>query len=364
MKKFFILTVIVISCILNCVTTFALNSHDLPNNVPFNEVLGLDSIDSITKGVIVFKDGKSAEMSLQDTKNLMEMHWDLAMDRVVSPVNYDTTETYYNIYTADKKFSLTGGSGICYGSFGEENYVWFFPYLGNARIALSFYDEEMYQKYHDLAVNSNESFEFPLNNDCLKLPTDNWAIPEIKKAATNNILPYSLMKDYKLPITREDFCKIIGLMLAQKAYNPSDDREGLQNIGILLEEKGITEITDPKFDDYEHVRTEIKYMYNLGIVSGKGKNTFYPNGTLTREEAARILHNTAKVFASDSTFPSEVTTFSDENEISLWAKEDVDFVVSNGILIGMGENRFTPKGKLTVQQAIISVQRLYTHLSK
>lgn len=55
----------------------------------------------------------------------------------------------------------------------------------------------------------------------------------------------------------------------------------------------------------------------------------------------------------------EATAFSDDGEISAYAKNAVAFMTEKGIIGGMGNNKFEPKGDATVEQALkIAVEML------
>ena len=55
-------------------------------------------------------------------------------------------------------------------------------------------------------------------------------------------------------------------------------------------------------------------------------------------------------------------TFSDDKEISDWAKESVYFMNEKNIIIGVGNNRFSAKNTATREQAIIISNRCFETL--
>lgn len=97
--------------------------------------------------------------------------------------------------------------------------------------------------------------------------------------------------------------------------------------------------------------------YQLGIVNGKSEGRFEPNASITRQEAAVMLRNTAAVLEIDA--PLSVSSFADINDIAPWAKDAVDFVSSAKIMDGTGNGRFSPQGLYTRQQAYITILRIY-----
>jgi hypothetical protein len=61
-------------------------------------------------------------------------------------------------------------------------------------------------------------------------------------------------------------------------------------------------------------------------------------------------------------FTSSRSTFADNSLISSWAFDAVGEMQGSGIMGGVGNNRFDPRGNYERQQAIITMLRLYEHL--
>jgi len=217
------------------------------------------------------------------------------------------------------------------------------------------YVQEYAQKYNYVFV--------PL----LFIWTDNseWGTPELKKADELKIFPDTLKeKDLASNITRAEFAAI-----CVKAC------EKLTGTALL------PAITDP-FTDTDDI--EVLKAYNAGITTGVSETEFAPNALLTREQAATMLTRVFKKatipgwsVASDKDHPLKYTVppmFSDDANISDWAKESVYFMAANGIINGMGDNKFAPKNTTTEEeaagyanatreQALIIAVRMITNLS-
>ena len=58
--------------------------------------------------------------------------------------------------------------------------------------------------------------------------------------------------------------------------------------------------------------------------------------------------DTDSQFHLDYKMPSP---FVDDSDISAWAKDSVYFMVANGIINGIGDNRFAPRNTTTEQEA-------------
>lgn len=172
-----------------------------------------------------------------------------------------------------------------------------------------------------------------------------WAAGTISGAVSAGIVPSDLQNGYQKNITRKEFCQIIDAML-QKS---------------LPDYNGALYATGIDYNDARAALTDtwdisVINCYRFGIVDGVGNNKFNPNGSLTREQAAKILMDAAKTIGLSG--GSGSMTFADAAQISSWAKEGVSYAVANGIMNGTGNNNFTPKGYFTREQAIATVYRM------
>lgn len=164
-----------------------------------------------------------------------------------------------------------------------------------------------------------------------------WADGEIRRAYTLDAAPYS-MKDtliYTENTTREDFCDILSHMLTQKGKLPSEITTG--------------------FTDTEN--KNILLLASAGIVSGYEDSTFRPNGSITREEAALLLHKAAQYMGYSSS--ASEYTYADNDSISDWSRDSVYAMNSAEVMTGMGDDIFAPKGGYTNEQSIATILRLY-----
>ena len=115
-----------------------------------------------------------------------------------------------------------------------------------------------------------------------------------------------------------------------------------------------TAFRDVKADAY--YAPYVAWAESKGIVKGTGFGKFEPNRTITREEMAVILDK----FLSDQNKTYSSTNkgqFNDGAKVSSWAKESVEKMTNQGLLSGVGNGNFVPKGSFTRAQA---AQVLYT----
>ena len=169
-----------------------------------------------------------------------------------------------------------------------------------------------------------------------------WAGKEIEEAEKEDLIPESLInKDLTLPINRLEFAGV-----AVKTY------ENLTGV------KSLPVINNP-FTDTDDL--DVLKAYNIGITDGTSDTTFDPYTLLSREQCATMLTRVFKRAAlagwtldTDSQFHLDYkmpSPFVDDSDISAWAKDSVYFMVANGIINGIGDNRFAPRNTTTEQEA-------------
>ncbi len=98
---------------------------------------------------------------------------------------------------------------------------------------------------------------------------------------------------------------------------------------------------------------------NKGIINGYEDNTFGIGEYITRQDTAVILLRAAGI---DSFTKNEAVEFTDNEDISDYAKEAVEFLSGSGIISGMGNGTFAPKGNLTRAQAAKLFYGLLMHI--
>ena len=96
----------------------------------------------------------------------------------------------------------------------------------------------------------------------------------------------------------------------------------------------------------------VSILSDLGVFAGKGDNTFDPNGTLTRAEAAVIASKLDTGAAGQKIdWTSSTCSFADVD--AAWSYAYINYASQHGIMDGVGGNKFNPNGTLTVAEAIV-----------
>lgn len=134
-------------------------------------------------------------------------------------------------------------------------------------------------------------------------------------------------------VKREEFVK----MLVQMA-----------DITVLKYENEFSDvIPDAWYEDY------VNTAYNNGIVKGIGKGEFGVGKNISREDMCVMAYNT--LLKMGITLPSGTNSFSDESDISEYAKSPVKALNSAGVVNGIGDNLFNPKGNATRAEAAVII---------
>ncbi|NLV51226.1 MAG: S-layer homology domain-containing protein [Clostridiales bacterium] len=164
--------------------------------------------------------------------------------------------------------------------------------------------------------------------------------------------------EYPEPISRVDFCHLIGRILA-KDKNLSSSR--------LYSEAVNAGYRSPFSDMTRVIWNYDAFLANsLGIIEGVSEETFDPFGTLTREQAAVILAKTIIAIRpslrQDTTDYTADKTITDRDEISSRALNYIGFVIDQGVMRGTGNGAFAPREPFTVEQAMVTCYRLCRRL--
>lgn len=172
----------------------------------------------------------------------------------------------------------------------------------------------------------------------------NWAEEEVDEAIALEAITDSLILNYQEGLTRAEFAELL-----VKTYESMID--------AVVD---ISTVKNP-FDDTDKVY--LLKAYSVGIVSGTSATTFSPDQLVTREQLVvmmvRMIEQVElKLSVSILDSQMAVDPFEDQSCMATWAKASIDKAVANGIVSGVGDNRFNPKGNSSKEQAIIINYRL------
>lgn len=173
-----------------------------------------------------------------------------------------------------------------------------------------------------------------------------WAVRELEEAVALGIIPECLLgEDLTQPITRAEFAAV-----SVKVY------EALS--GAKAEPIAVNPFTDTNDE-------EVLKAFNVGVTNGMSDSTFEPETLLNRQTAATMLTRVYKKVAlagwtleTDGSFSEQFRSmftqpepFADDASISGWAKDSVYFMAANGIINGVGGNKFAPRAVTSAEEA-------------
>ena len=102
------------------------------------------------------------------------------------------------------------------------------------------------------------------------------------------------------------------------------------------------------FDDVKGkwYQNEVQALQDVGIIYGFKDGTFGGDKTITRQEAATFITRMLSHMNVDVTVANSID-FIDIDEISAFAKDSVQYLASQDVLVGGGDNKFNPTNNLT-----------------
>jgi hypothetical protein len=154
-----------------------------------------------------------------------------------------------------------------------------------------------------------------------------------------------MQNTYEKIITRAEFCRM-SVRFAEYATSKTIDEIMAEN-GVSRDLDAFTDTSDP----------DILAAYALGITMGTAPGIFSPNGTFDRQQAATMLMRVCKVIGMDVAGPPN-SGFADLFTADAWAVDGINFCYANDIMVGTGNNNFSPKAEYTRQQSILTFDRI------
>ncbi|CAM4348814.1 streptogramin lyase [Paenibacillus endophyticus] len=103
--------------------------------------------------------------------------------------------------------------------------------------------------------------------------------------------------------------------------------------------------------------------YRLGLVNGYEDGSFRPSGVINRQEMVTILFNALKYAGHIEAIPAEeadkwLEGFSDEGEISPWARQAAAYAVKHEWMQGTGEGRLSPAAEANRAQGAVLIYNM------
>lgn len=157
-----------------------------------------------------------------------------------------------------------------------------------------------------------------------------------------------------------------GLMngVDRESFEPDGYMTRAQLVTILYRAAGSpigsggTAYSDVKRGDW--YEASVAWASRMGVVNGMGDGKFDPDGNITREQLAAILYRYSGA-TPDRT--DHLAAFSDGHEISAYARDALNWAVGRGILSGMGDGKLSPGHTATRAQTAAMLTRYLKNAS-
>ena len=147
------------------------------------------------------------------------------------------------------------------------------------------------------------------------------------------------------------------------AFNPSADITRADLMDMLIKAAGLSDETAIcTFSDVQEgtpYYQSVAAAQKLGITMGTGSGKFGADDKLTRQDMAVWLYKISLLTEADLNADKEIAAFADRSDISSYAAEAVDEMVKAGLLSGMGNNAFQPRGHTTRAQSAVVAYFLF-----
>ncbi len=158
------------------------------------------------------------------------------------------------------------------------------------------------------------------------------------------VLPQKTFEDtvkhpYRHAITELASRRIIS-GVSEKRFQPDSAITRAQFAAIVVKSLGLPIKSKGQFQDVSKDSMFAPYIdtaFSYGIIQGVTANTFLPNKTITKQEAAVMLMNAAKLCGQNTEFSNEeirdiLAQFSDYTHTADWARNGLAFCYKDGIL--------------------------------
>ncbi len=303
-------------------------------------------IDNTGKEIMpaIFKDVRVSENNIFAVSKSNGWGYINTEGEVLLPLQYDLVTRFRNGKAAiimDDELAIIDEKFNILQAFEKADYWYDLFYIGDVDAIMMAYDKS------------------------IQTPCSKWATEYVLLADSIGIIGNNLKTKYHANITRKEFCELLMTAIYRNTLNEKMDRSYIQVQRINEAESKLN--VNPFVDINNNL---VNLAYYMGIVKGTDGNHFNPQGEITRQEAAVMLLRAYKICyyqPNDKELKnlegySEkglARDFKDSKNIAEWAKEGVEKAFDKHLMNGVGNKMFDPLGKYTVEQAIITIIRLY-----
>ena len=119
--------------------------------------------------------------------------------------------------------------------------------------------------------------------------------------------------------------------------------------------EGTAKFTDVGDDWYTEA---VVWATDTGVVKGYDDGTFRPDGNVTREQIAALIHRYAAYLGLASDASGDLSGFGDADMVGKWALDDVKWAVGEGVIKGNDKKMLNPKGTATRAEVATILMRV------
>ncbi|MCI9045163.1 MAG: DUF4430 domain-containing protein [Peptococcaceae bacterium] len=187
---------------------------------------------------------------------------------------------------------------------------------------------------------------------------------EVVAQPQNGAMNFSDVKENQWFYEAVKFVYEAGLMNGEgeNSFNPNGNLNRAMLVTILYRLEQSPEVTTAsKFTDVkagQWYSEAVIWASENGIVNGYEDNTFKPMNNVSREEMAAMLMRYAKFKQIDVSATKDISGYQDAAQVAEWAKQNMAWSNSAGLIQGDEHNNLNPQGKATRAEAAMILMRL------
>lgn len=147
---------------------------------------------------------------------------------------------------------------------------------------------------------------------------------------------------------------------SDKNFEPSAPVTRAMAITVIYRMAGEPASKDSTFDDVAPSAWYAKataWGAESKIANGTGDNKFSPNNDITREQMAVMLYNYCRSI-NKAGLGIDISSYSDSDKVSSWAKDAMAWAVGNKIINGKTETALAPTDKITRAETAAVLSRV------
>ena len=186
-------------------------------------------------------------------------------------------------------------------------------------------------------------------------PTD----PTTPTDPSNDSIQFTDIENHWAKAEIEELTRL-GIISNDTEFRPDDEIKRSELVSLVVRALDVPmEKYQNEFNDVssKHWASDsIKTGVTMGLVSGYD-GSFRPDDAIMREEMAKILV-LAYQYKNDAEIEQQEHHFTDEAQISEWARQYVGDATSIGLVNGLDDGSFGPQQKATRAQAAVIISRL------